>query len=70
MPKLLLHWNNRSRNTLKFLISISPTGFITFLSNTHGGRASDKSVSGHSEFVDYLDSYDEIMTYRGFQITE
>ena len=43
---------------------------MTFFSNTYGGRASDKFNWSHSEFVDYLDSYDEVVADRGFHITE
>ena len=31
-------------NTIKFLVGISPSGFITFLSDSYGGRASDKHI--------------------------
>ena len=31
----------KSHNTLKFLIGISPTGFISFVSDCYGGRAID-----------------------------
>ena len=60
----------KSHNTIKFLIGISPTGFITFPSDTYGGRASDKFICHDSGFFDYLDSYDEVMADRGFYITE
>ena len=33
-------WSDyKSHNTIKFLIGITPTGFISFLSNCYGGRA-------------------------------
>ena len=50
----------KSRNTIKFLMGISPTGFITFLSDTYSGRSSRKFICGDSGFFDYLDSYDEV----------
>ena len=63
-------WSDyKSRNTIKFLIGISPTGFITFLSDTYGGRASDKFIYRDSGFFDCLNSYDEVIADRRFQIT-
>ena len=64
-------WSHyKSHNTIQFLIGISPTGFITFPSDTYGGRASDRFICHDSGFFDYLDSYDEVMADRGFYITE
>ena len=64
-------WSDyKSHNTIKFLIGISPTGFISFLSDCYGGRASDKFICSDSGFYDCLDLYDEIMADRGFQIKE
>jgi len=64
-------WSDyKSHNTIKFLIGISPTGFITFLSDCYGGRASDKFICADSQFYDCLEACDEVMANRGFQITE
>ena len=64
-------WSNyKQHNTFKFLIGISPTGFITYLSDCYGGKASDKFICSDSDFYDCLDPYDEVMADRGFQITE
>ena len=64
-------WSDyKSHNTIKFLIGISPTGFITFLSDTYGGRASDKFICRDSGFFEYLDGHDEVIAARVFQITE
>lgn len=60
----------KHHNTVKFLIGIAPNGFVTFLSDCYGGRASDKFVCKDSGFYDQLDYGDEIMADRGFQITE
>jgi len=58
-------WSDyKSHNTFKFLIGISPTGFITFLSDCYGGRASDKFICADSEFYDCLEAYDEVMADR------
>lgn len=64
-------WSDyKHHNTIKFLIGISPTGFISFLSSCYGGRASDKFICSDSNFYDGLDLYDEVMADRGFQIQE
>ena len=64
-------WSDyKSHNTFKFLIGISPTGFITFLSDCYGGRTSDKYICADSGFYDLLERDDEIMADRGFQIKE
>ena len=59
-------WDYKSHNTVRFLIGISPTGFITFLSDTCGDRASDKLICRDSGFFECLDSYDEVMVDQGF----
>ena len=64
-------WSDyKKHNTVKFLIGISPTGFITFLLDCYGGRASDQFICKDSGFYELLDPYDEIMADRGFQIRE
>lgn len=64
-------WSDyKSHNTIKFLIGISPAGFITFLSDCYGGRTSDKYICEDSGFFDALERDDEIMADRGFQIKE
>ena len=64
-------WSDyKSHNTVKFLIGISPTGFVTFLSDCYSGRASDKYICNSSGFFDLLERDDEVMADRGFQIRE
>lgn len=64
-------WSDyKSHNTIKFLIGITPTGFISFLSDCYGGRASDKFICKDSGFFDALDFYNNVMADRGFQIQE
>ena len=57
-------------NTFKFLIRITPTGLISFLSFCHGGRASDKYITRDNGFYDLLERDDEVKADRGFQIQE
>ena len=48
----------------------SPNGFIAFLSNCYGGRASDKYITKDSGFYDLLERGDQEMADRGFQIKQ
>ena len=60
-------WSDyKSHNTIKFLIGISPNGYITFISDCYTGRASDKFICNDSVFYDLLERDDEIMADRGF----
>ncbi|XP_057310236.1 uncharacterized protein LOC130648217 [Hydractinia symbiolongicarpus] len=71
IPKSLLNqaatWSDyKHHNTIKFLIGISSAGFITFLSDCYGGRASDRYITKDSGFYELLERDDEVMTDRGF----
>lgn len=60
----------KSHNTINFLIGISPTGLISFFSDTYVGRASDKFIYTDGGLFDSLeDSYDEVMADGASQIT-
>ena len=49
-------WSDyKSHNTFKFLIGISPTGFITFISDCYVGRTSVKCICADSGFYDLLE---------------
>ncbi|XP_035252910.1 uncharacterized protein LOC118216022 [Anguilla anguilla] len=60
----------KSHNTVKFLVGISPTGAITFLSRVWGGRASDKVIIKNSGLIDLLEQGDHVMADRGFNFPE
>ena len=71
MPRLSLGPNtNIIIRTLKFLIGIAPSDYITFLSDCYGGRASDKYIVLDSGFLDLIERDDYVMAGRGFQIKE
>ena len=57
-------------NRFKFLVGITPTGFITFLTSCYGARASEKFITRDIGFYDLLDGYDEVMADGGFQVQE
>ncbi|XP_063076544.1 uncharacterized protein LOC134466577 [Engraulis encrasicolus] len=64
-------WSNyKHQNTMKYLIGITPTGSISFLSDGWGGRASDKLITIDSGFLKKVDPKDEILADRGFLIRE
>ena len=62
--------NYKSHNTVKFLIAISPTGAIIFVSKCWGGRASDKHITMNSGFLNKLMHGDLVLADRGFDIAE
>ena len=62
--------NYKSPNTIKCLISITPSGGISFLSASWGGKASDKLITLNSGFLDMLSPGDCVLADRGFLVEE
>jgi molybdopterin converting factor small subunit len=61
----------RRRNTLKFMICVSPGGLLTFISKGYGGRTSDKSIFEQSGVINKFEPYiDTIMVDKGFLVDE
>lgn len=56
--------------TAKPLIAISPQGTVTFVSAGWGGRTSDKFITEHSGFMDFIQPGDVVLADRGFLIEE
>ena len=66
-----LTWSNyKHDNTVKILVGVSPTGAVSFISNSFGGRASDKLITQKSGFLNNLDYGDQVLADRGFLIEE
>ena len=62
--------NYKKHNTVKFLIGITPTGVICFLSLCWGGRVSDQELTGCSGFLELIEPGDVILADRGFLIAD
>ena len=57
-------------NTAKYLISITPQGVISFISNGWGGRASDKYIVENSGYLKYINPGDFVLADRGFDVAD
>jgi len=62
--------NCKSHNTVKYLVAISPTGAVIFVSKCWGGRVSDKHLTSMCGFLDHIEYNDMVMADRGFDIAD
>ena len=60
----------KAHNTVKYLISISPQGTITFISKGWGGRTSDKELTEKSGYLRKLLQGDTVLADRGFDMQD
>ena len=60
----------KSHNTFKVLVSITPSGAFSFISDLWGGNTSDRFITENSGFLDRIRAGDEIMADRGFTIRD
>lgn len=66
-----LTWSDYKKcNTLKYLISCTPDGLITFISEGYGGRASDTVIVKDCGYLERLSHGNHVMTDRGFKHME
>ena len=64
-------WSNyKHNNTAKYLIRITPTGAVIFLSAGWGGRVSDKQISIDSGFFKKISMGNCVLADRGFTFKE
>lgn len=60
-------WSNyKQRNTIKYLIGVTPQGVISFTSQGWGGRSNDKFITEHCGILDNLIPGNVILADRGF----
>lgn len=57
-------------NTVKYLVAIAPSGMVMFISETFGGKCSDRYITQNSGFLDCLRPGDVVMGDRGFTIRD
>nr|XP_022909873.1 uncharacterized protein LOC111421000 [Onthophagus taurus] len=63
-----LTWSEYKKcNTVKYLLSCCPNGFINFVSKGYAGRASDKEIVQKSQFLNKLPEQAWVMADRGFK---
>lgn len=60
----------KHHNTVKYLISITPQGVISFVSNGWGGRTSDKHITENCGYLEKLSPGDVILADRGFNVKD
>lgn len=66
-----LTWSEYKKcNTVKYLISSTPDGFINFISCGYSGRISDAALFENCGFLDVLPDHCTVMADRGFKQIE
>jgi hypothetical protein len=56
--------NYKHNNTIKFLVSVTPTGAISYVSKAFGGRTSDKVITQRSGYLDKLEHGNQVLADR------
>ncbi|XP_024124610.1 uncharacterized protein si:dkey-56d12.4 [Oryzias melastigma] len=59
-----------ANNTVKYLVAVSPSGIIMFISDAYGSKCSDRYITENSGFLDYLRPGDEVMGDREFTVRD
>lgn len=62
--------NYKHHTTLKFLVGITPSGVISFVSEGFGGRVSDRQMIERTCLLDLIEEGDGVMADKGFTIKD
>ena len=62
LARNITYSNYKHHNTMKFLVGITPSGAVSFLSKCWGGRVSDKELTLNSGFLDHLEYGDKVIS--------
>lgn len=64
-------WSSyKNKNTVKYLIAITPRGVVSFISEGWSGRVSDKHITENCTLLKNLLPGDVVLADRGFTISE
>ena len=64
-------WSNyKHHNTIKVLMGIAPQGVVSFISESWGGRVSNKYLTEHCGILKKLLAGDIVLADRGFDIAD
>ncbi|XP_031335226.1 uncharacterized protein LOC116165081 [Photinus pyralis] len=66
--RVLSYSHYKGCHTMKFLIGITPSGLISYVSKAYGGRSSDRAIFCNENVVNKLDPYDAVMVDKGILI--
>ena len=69
--RICIYSHYKGCDTMKFLVVVSPSGSIIYISEPYGGRASDKAIFNHTDILKKFEpTRDAIMVDKGFSIEE
>lgn len=66
--RVMSYSHYKGTHTMKYLIGITPSGLISFVSAGFGGRATDKAIFNYENVINKLDMHDAIMVDKGILI--
>ena len=68
---VVIEWSTyKHHNTVKYMISITPQGIVSYISKGYGGRVSDKFIIENCGYLDKLQPGDVVLADRGFNVEE
>ncbi|VDI44139.1 Hypothetical predicted protein [Mytilus galloprovincialis] len=60
----------KNRNTVKVLVGCSPSGLVSYVSDSYGGSVSDRQIVERSNLINLCDPGDSIMADKGFNVQD